>query len=382
MIKISQFSVPCSVYRGGTSRGLFFLKEHLPEDDEVQKKIFLSGVDAYNLSQIDGLGSGTSHTSKAVIISRSSFDDVDVDYTFMQVGIGEEVLDDKGTCGNLMVAVGAFAVDEGLVEAAPSDHYVLVKVFNTNIQKRIEIKVPVENGKAKTNGDYFMPGVTRPGAKNIVDIISPGGGKTGRTLPLDAIFSVRTKTATYQVSFIDIVNPFVFVSSQSFGLTGKEQNSELSTNASLMEELDTIRNEVTVAAGLAQNTEQARIVSPAIPKIGLVAEPQDYMTTSGNRVKKEEIDIVARAVSMGRLHRTFPASGLYNLAAAVLLPNTIPNQLSTKKSSDKAQKVRIGHPDGVVDIRVYLTDDGHDVASVGLERTARRIIKGDLFIPS
>lgn len=377
---MSQHSIPCIVYRGGTSRGLFFHKKDLPENVEQRNRIFLNGIDAYNPSQVNGLGSGTSHTSKVVVISPSTVEGVHVDYTFYQIGIAEEFVDDRGTCGNLMAAVGPFAVDEGLVPVDSSQDYAVVSVFNTNIGKKIKLNVPVVNGKAKVAGDYYMSGLINPGAKIIVDLLTPGGGKTGKTLPLDARYSVSTNLKDYEVSFVDVVNPFIFLSSHDFALRGSEQITELSANLSLMEELDTIRNKMSVAVGMAENEQEAKAKSPSVPKIGIVAEPQDYITSSGKKIKKEEIDIVARMISMGTFHRTFAGSGLYCLAAASILPDTVPNQFLTK-NKEKKQTIRIGHPDGIVEIRVALTDDHKDIASVGLDRTARRIIKGDLFIP-
>lgn len=376
---MSQFSIPCSVYRGGTSRGIFFHEKDLPQDLEERKHIFLNGIDAYNPSQIDGLGSGTSHTSKIVVISPSMQDDIDVDYTFYQVGIGEPIVDSVGTCGNLMSAVGAFAVDEGLVDVSPSDEYCSVSVYNTNIQKRLQIQVPVVHSEAKVSGDYSMPGVVKPGARFSVDILHPGGGSTGQTMPLQAVYRVKTRNGDYSASLIDVVNPLIFLSAEAFGLKGTELISELSANRELLQEMEAIRCEMAVAAGMASTVEQATQEVQNVPKIGLVAEPQDYVTTSGRRISKEEVDIVAKMISMRRFHRTFAASALFSLAAAALLPGTIPNQC-TKDLAGPQRTIRIGHPEGVAEVRVSLTEHAEDVASVGLDRTVRRIIKGDLFI--
>jgi 2-methylaconitate cis-trans-isomerase PrpF len=378
---VPQFSVPCVVYRGGTSRGLFFHHKDLPHDQNLQKIIFLSGIDAYNPSQIDGLGSGTSHTSKVVVIAPSQEPGVDVNYTFVQVGIGEPVADSKGTCGNLMAAVGAFAVDEGLVRVPfAGTGQVVVSVFDTNIRKRLRLTVPVEDGKAKTGGDYLMPGVVRPGAKYSVNILNPGGGKTGQTLPLGATYPLETLAKTYQATFVDIVNPIIFISARSLGLEGTEPNSELGLNQALLAELENIRRAGAVAAGMAENLEAAAL-SQAIPKIALVSEPRDYLTPSNRLIKAEEVDIVAKMLSMGRVHRTFTGSGLYALAAALLLQGTIPNRLGTANPGTQEQLIRIGHAEGVVEVRVSLTKNGKDIASVGMDRSVRRIMKGELFIP-
>ena len=269
---MSQFSVPCSVYRGGTSRGLFFHKNDLPTDVTARNKIFLTGIDAYNLSQINGLGSGTSHTSKVCVISPSTQDGADVDFMFYQVGIGVQVVDEKGTCGNLMSAVGAFSVDEGLVPIGPAEKSVTVSVYNVNIKKILKIQVPVVNGKAQVNGDYQLPGVVKPGAMIRVAILNPGGGKTGETLLFGTKTSIKNQRGAYKVSFVDIINPFVFIAASDVGLNGTEPSSQVSGNKELIEELNLLRDEMAVAAQMANNVEEARIKSGSIPKIAVVAE--------------------------------------------------------------------------------------------------------------
>ncbi|MEH7222634.1 PrpF domain-containing protein [Bacillus sp. JJ1566] len=377
---MSQFSVRCVVYRGGTSRGLFFHEKDLPTNKELQHRIFLEGIDAYNPSQINGLGSGTSHTSKVMVISEPSVEGADLDYTFYQIGIGEAVVDDEGTCGNLMGAIGAFAVDEGLVQTNSNADDITVSAFNKNINKMIKMRVPVSNGKAKVSGDYLMPGIVTPGAKIIVNILSPGGGKTGKTIPIAPKTTVVTQKRSYEASFIDIVNPFVYVAASDFGLSGSEFNSVVGADKELLSELEEIRLQMAVVSGMAKNEEEAKNI-PSIPKIALVASPHDYVTSTGKQIKSEDIDIVAKMISMKKFHRTFAGSGLYNLAATSLLKGTVPNQFSAKKDGSIEQIIRIGHPEGIAEVRVALTEDQGDVASVGLDRTARRILKGDLYIP-
>jgi len=376
-----QFNIPCSVYRGGTSRGLFFHRDDLPIDDQKTREIFLSGIDAYNPSQVDGLGSGTSHTSKIVVISPSTRPNIDIEYTFYQIGIGNDVVDDKGTCGNLMAAVGAFAIDENLVQYSSSTKHVNVSVYNTNVDIKVDINVPVTNKGAEVKGNYLMPGLKRPGSRYIVKILDPGGGKLGTTFPLESVYTLNVEDEEYKISALDVVNPFVHVSSQSIGLSGTEMISDIKDDRYLLDKLDAIRNQTTMALGLAKTIDEAKYKSPAIPKITMVAEPKDYMTTSGEMVRKEDVDIIAKMISMGNVHRTFAASGLYNLAAATLLPGTIPNQLSGTKWTGNERIIRIGHPEGVAKVRVSLTSNGDDVAYVGMDRTARKIIKGKLYIP-
>lgn len=376
---MSQYTIPCAVYRGGTSRGLFFHERDLPSSFREQSHIFLNGIDAYNPSQVDGLGSGTSHTSKVVVIGASDIEGVDVNYTFYQIGIGKEIVDGKGTCGNLMAAAGAFAVDEGYVEIPEDKMEVKVTIYNTNINRILNITVPIKKRKARVSGNYAMPGLVRPGAKYKVRIMNPGGGKTGKTLPIGRRIVIETKQNAYEATFIDVVNPLIYVSSKDLGLLGTELNEELTERKELLEELEEIRCHGAVAAGMVGSIEEAKSTQ-AIPKIALVSEPQDYKTSIGKQIKKYEVDVVAKMLSMGKFHRTFAGSGLYNLAAAVKISDTVPNVNSTV--SREKNTIRIGHPEGIVEVQVALSEDGEEVQYVGLERTARRIIKGDLYVPT
>lgn len=379
---MSQFSVPCSVYRGGTSRGLFFHKKDLPEDSQTRNRIFLEGIDCYNPSQVNGLGGTTSSTSKVCVIAPSTHKGADVDWTFYQLGVAEPVVDEKGTCGNLMAAVGAFTVDEGLVPVDPAAAMTDIFVYNTNIKKVLHMEVPLVNGKAKVSGDYLMPGVVKPGAMFRVSIVNPGGEMTGKLLLLGLKHEVQTEKSSYEVTFADLINPFIFLAAHDVGLTGNEPSSSVAAKQALLDELNLIRDKIAVAAGMAENEQDARLNKPNVPKIAMVAPAQDYVTTGGELIKKEEVDILIKVVSMGKLHRTSPASGLYNLAAATLLHGTVPNQIAGFPQGVKEQMIRIGHPEGVVEVRVTLTDDLKNVEKVGMERTARRIMKGELFIPN
>lgn len=379
--EMTQISIPCSVYRGGTSRGLFFQEKDLPKDKEKRNEVFLYGIDAYNPSQVNGLGGGTSHTSKVVVIDGSEKEAGGIKYTFYQIGIGVPVVDDKGTCGNLMAAVGAYAVNEGLIKVDYNKADINVQVFNTNISKNVIINVPVENGGAKVSGDYLMPGIVTSGAKYSVDIIDPGGAITKKTFPLQPTSTLAIDKKEYEISFVDVVNPFVFIKASTFGLTGNELTFEISKNTTLMKELNRIRDEAAVVLGMVNTRNEASKKTPAVPKIAIVAKAQNYTTTSGKQIKKSEVDIIAKMISMGNVHHTFAGSGLYNLAATTLLLDTIPNDISEVTYKGGNQVIRIGHPDGIAEVRVALTEGHQDVYSVGLERTAREIMKGNIFIP-
>ncbi len=379
---MSQFTIPCVVYRGGTSRGLFFHEKNLPHNEEIRKRIFLKSVGSEDVSHVDGLGGGTSHTSKVVIIDKSNRPGIDILYTFVQLGIGTDTVDYEGTCGNLMAAVGAFAVDEELVHVDPSASEIVITAWSTNVHKKIRINVPLENGLAKVNGDFHISGIKSSGSKYKVDIIDPGGGKTGETLPLGKIGTESVNGISFRYSFLDIVNPFVFVTAEDFSLNGSESNDEVTRSGSVLPSLELIRELVAVKSKLAPSVELARTTYTAIPKIAYVAPPQDYMTSNGKLIRREEIDIIARMISMNKMHRTFAVSGLFNLAAACLLKGTIPYEASTLDKNINEGIVRIGHPEGIAEIHVRKKTCSDLVETVGLERTVRRLMDGRIFVPN
>lgn len=376
-----QSSIPCCIYRGGTSRGLMFHDKDLPIDDAEKNRIFLEGIDAYNLSQVNGIGGSTSSTSKVCVISPPSVEGCHANWTFYQVGTGKAVVDSKGTCGNMMSAVGAFIIDEGLAKTNPNSETATVYVYNTNIKRKLEIKIPLINGRARVSGNYAMPGVLHTGAMIEVAIVHPGGEMTGQQMLLGHTTNISTPRKTYTTTFSDLINPFIFLAGENFGLTGTEQQIEVANNQPIIDELNLIRDKMAVAAGMAINEQDAHDHKPNAPKIAIIAPAQDYRTTSGTLIKKESVDILIKAVSMGKLHRTCPASGLYNLAAVALLENTVANKITGIPPGTKEKMVRIGHPDGIVEVKVKLNENGTAIESVGMERTARRIVKGHLFIP-
>ena len=216
---MAQMRVKASVYRGGTSRGVFFHSDDLPKEKEEQHRIFLNVMDSVNNNQINGLGSGTSHTSKVVVMSPPTVESVHMDYTFYQIGFEHGHVDAHGTCGNLMGAVGAYVVDEGYVDIPEGATSVEVRVFNTNINRVIAMTVPVENGEYAVVGDYDMAGVKQKGGRIEVKMMHPGGSKLGSTMPLGPVHSLQVGNETYEVSVVDIVNPFVYVRAKDLGLT-------------------------------------------------------------------------------------------------------------------------------------------------------------------
>lgn len=379
---MEQFTVPCVVYRGGTSRGLFFHETDLPKDKNIRRSIFIKGIGSEDASHINGLGGGTSHTSKVVIVKKSQRYGIDVDYTFVQLGIGSDIVDYEGTCGNLMAAVGAFAVDENLVTVPIDEKDITISVWSTNIDKKLLIHVPLHMGCAKVLGNYSIPGVKEPGEKYLVNVENPGGGKTGKTLVLTEKAKISIDNSDVEYSFVDIVNPFVYVRSRDLSLTGTELNEEVRRNTTLLNKLEEIREQVAVKSGLSSNLEESKNKYTALPKISYVSKPQDYMTSSGEIISKDKFDILARMISMKKMHRTYAVSGLLNLSGACVLKGTIPNEICSINATGEEQIIRIGHPEGVTSIRVKKNMSHEVIDYVGLDRTARRIMSGELYIPS
>jgi hypothetical protein len=350
------FGIPCIVYRGDTSRGLFF-----HEKDFLERRfwddIFLAALGSPDKREIDGLGGATSHTSKIVVISKK---DEYINYLFAQVGIDEAIVDYKGMCGNLLSAVGPFAIDEGLVEA--KEPKTNVKVLNVNTGKRFEVAVPVKNRKSITQGDYSIAGVQKSGAKIDIKYIEPAGAKTGKLFPTRKRRETLNIKKPIEVSILDVSNPMFFVKAE-------DMNIDLRTwdKKSSIDELNETRDYIACILGFAENLGEASIKSAAIPKIALVQSSKD-----------ENADIISFMLSMGRVHESYTATGAVCIGAASKIPGTIVYELA-KKNGDK---LNILHPSGIMDVEVKIEFNKEiDVKSISMGRTARRLMDGKVYVP-
>lgn len=361
--------IPCEIYRGGTSRGLFFFKDDLPYQFKHLQKILTYIMGTPEAGQIDGLGNAASHGSKAALISKSRSADADIDYHFIQVDVKMPVIDDSGTCGNLIAAAGCFAVDKGLVK--PQGKETTVRVRNTNNNSIIDISLKTDENSSITQGKYQMPGITKSGSPIKIMIRNPGGGILGKTLPLGE----TTAYKNLKISLVDAVNPVVFLNAEDFNLSGTE-NINVLNKKNILNELEDIRSEMSCRVHLAENKAEAANRYPAIPKIAFVGKPEDFKTSLGSIVKACDYDISIRMVSMNKWHNTAAVSALYCLAAATRLKNTIPNKVCRNKEKDI---VRIAHPEGVAEIKVNMKNA--DINYLGMIRTARRIASGVVYVP-
>lgn len=368
--------------RGGTSKGVFFHENHLPADPNTRNRVILEafGSPDPNRRQLDGLGGGVSTTSKVAIIGPSDSPEYDVIYNFGQVAIDRPIVDFKGNCGNISSAVGPFAIDEGLVKAV--EPVTRIRIHQKNTDKLIIAEVPVKDGQFHAEGNYSIAGVPGVHSRITLHFSDPGGSLTGKLFPtgnrLDTI-EIPDHGAV-DITIIDAANPVVLVRAESIGLTGTEIEV-IDADADIKHILERIRCQAAVMIGLADTEEEATQKSQAVPKMALVGPAQPYVTTGGVQVEKADIDLVARIMSMGTLHRSYAVSGGISTAGAAMIPGTIAYDLL----SDAARKrdlLRIGHPGGIIDIGAVIESDGdkyfYKEAAVG--RTARRLMEGYVFI--
>lgn len=292
--------------RGGTSKAVFFHKKDLPEDRSLWEMIFLKVMGSPDLRQIDGMGGAVSTTSKVAVISPSKRDNIDVEYEFFQVGIDRATVDNSSNCGNILAAVGPFAIDEKLVEI--NEPKTRVRVLNINTNKIIEKTIRVKNGKAMVSGDEKIPGVPGTGSKIDMYFEEPGGAITGNLFPTGNkrdVFKI-TGFGDIEVTIIDCANPVVFVRAKDLKLEGTEL-MKINDNEKLLKNIEKIRSISAEKIGLVEKWQDASTMSTAIPKLAIVSEPKDYIDIEGNRLNKESMSICCRAITVGRvLHKAYP----------------------------------------------------------------------------
>jgi 2-methylaconitate cis-trans-isomerase PrpF len=378
-----QVKIPASFWRGGTSRAVFFKEEDLaPYDAPTRDLIILAALgspDPYG-RQVDGLGGGISSLSKVGIIGPGTDSEPDVRFTFGQVDVERPFVDYLGTCGNMSAAIGPFAIDAGWVPAV--EPVTAVRVLSTNTGKHYIAYVPVRDGRAETEGDYTIDGVPGPGARIALEFLDPGGSTGGRVLPTghttDTLGLEDGRRVT--VSLVDAAAPMVFVLAEELGASATELPQDLDVNHALQQLLEDIRARAAVELGMAESVAQAREKVKAIPKIAMVAPPSAYRTTSDAAIGAEQVDLMSRMISMGKTHRTFAGTSSMCLAVAAAIPGTVVHAVARRAL---AERVRIGHPAGIMEIGAKMRQEGDDwrVESVTTQRTARRIMDGVIYVP-
>ncbi len=379
-----QRRVRAVVMRGGTSRAVFFRLGDLPADPEIRDRVILSvygGGDPYG-RQIDGLGGAASVTSKTAIVGPPSMPDADVDYTFGQVSVNMPLIDYGGNCGNILSAVGPFAIEEGLVRA--TDPITTVRIWQTNTRKRMIARVPTAGGVPRVEGDYAIAGVPGTGAMILLEFLNPEGAMTGRLLPTgnptDTLEVAGVGTLT--VSLVDAANPAVFFRPEDLGLTGLETADRVDGDPALLSRVEAVRAHAAVRLGLAATATEATAKSPGVPKVAFVTSPRGYAAADGRAVAPEQIDLVGRIMTMGRLHRAYALTGGICTAVAAQVEGTLVHQAARAAGAGE-RTVRIGHPSGIIEIGadVRCRDGAWAVEKVVTRRTARRLMEGTALIP-
>ncbi|WP_244787559.1 2-methylaconitate cis-trans isomerase PrpF [Cupriavidus pauculus] len=389
-----QIKIPATYLRGGTSKGVFFRLQDLPEvaqtPGSARDKLLLRVIgspDPYG-KQIDGMGAATSSTSKAVIISKSTHPDHDVDYLFGQVSIDQPFVDWSGNCGNLSAAVGPFAVSNGFIDASriPRNGTVVVKIWQANIGKTIVAHVPITDGAVQETGDFELDGVTFPAAEVQLEFMDPaaeegddGGGAmfpTGNVVDDLEVPGVGTLKAT----MINAGIPTIFVNAESIGYTGTELQDAINGDPKALAMFETIRAHGALRMGLIRNIDEAARRQHT-PKVAFVAKPAAYTASSGKTVKAEDVDLLVRALSMGKLHHAMMGTAAVAIGTAAAIPGTLVNLAA---GGGERQAVRFGHPSGTLRVGAQATfaDGQWTVTKAIMSRSARVLMEGWVRVPA
>lgn len=384
-----QMPVKATYMRGGTSKGTFFLLDNLPERCQTAGQArdnFLLRVvgspDPYG-KQIDGLGNGSSSTSKVVILSKSDVADHDVNYLFGQVAIDKPMIDWSGNCGNLTGAVGSFAISNGLVasDKIPENGICEVKIWQQNIQKTIIAHVPITNGQVQETGDFELDGVTFPSAEVKIEFIDPADSD-GDMFPTGNLVDTLSvpEIGDFEVTLINAGIPTIFLKAQDLGFTGTELQKDINSNVEILAKLEKIRAYGAVKMGLIGDIKEAE-TRQHTPKIAWVAPPADYVASSGKTVKASEINLLARAMSMGQLHHAMMGTASVAIGTAGTIVGTLVNQMAGGK---ELTEVRFGHPSGTLLVggQSELIDGKWQAKKVSMSRSARRLMDGVVFVPA
>ncbi len=383
---MKQIKLRAVFMRGGTSNAIVFRAQDLPRERARWDAIFLAAIGSPdpNGRQLDGMGGGVSSLSKVCVVGPPSRPDADVDYTFAQVAVADAVVDYSANCGNMSSAMGPFAVDEGLVPA--SGDTAVVRIHNTNTNKIIVARFPLDDGLAAVDGELALPGVAGPGAPIRLEFLDPGGAVTGKLLPtgaasetLEALDALGLGRLT--VSLVDAANPCVFVPAEALGASGDEMPDALSADRDLLDKLEAIRRAASVRMGIAATPEQAGRVA-SVPKVALVSGPRAAKTLSGGSMAAADMDVTVRMLSMGQPHRAVPLTGSLCLAVAARIEGSVVNR-AARAPAASGDDIRIAQPSGLTVVAAEVRDEGGWVAdSAVVYRTARRLMEGAVLVPA
>ena len=383
-----QIKVPATYMRGGTSKGVFFNLTDLPAPAQVAGEArdslllrVIGSPDPYG-KQTDGMGGATSSTSKTVILSKSEQPDHDVDYLFGQVAIDKAFVDWSGNCGNLTSAVGAFAISNGLVDKGrvPDNGIAIVRVWQANIKKSILVHVPMTNGEVQETGDFELDGVTFPAAEVKLEFIDPADGDgalfpTGNVVDDLEVPGVGTLKAT----MINAGIPTIFINAADIGYTGTELQGDINSDNAALTMLESIRAHGAVKMGLINNINEAQ-ARQHTPKVAFVAAPHDYISSSGKQVNASDIDLLVRAMSMGKLHHAMMGTAAVAIGTAAAIEGTLVNVAA---GGGAINEVNFGHPSGTLKVgaEAVVTNGQWQVSKASMSRSARVLMEGWVRAP-
>lgn len=391
MAHLSQVKIPATYMRGGTSKGVFFRLQDLPERCQVpgqaRDKLFMRVIgspDPY-AAQIDGMGGATSSTSKCVILSKSSQPEHDVDYLYGQVSIDKAFVDWSGNCGNLSTAAGAFAIHAGLVDPAriPENGTCVVRIWQANIQKTIIAHVPVTGGQVQETGDFELDGVTFPAAEIVLEFLDPSddGEEGGSMFPTGNLVDDLEVPGigTFKATMITAGIPTIFVNAEDIGYQGTELREAINGDPAQLARFEQIRIAGALRMGLIKTAEEAA-TRQHTPKIAFVSPSKDYRTSSGKDVKAGEVDLLVRALSMGKLHHAMMGTCAVAIGTAAAIPGTLVNLAA---GGGEREAVRFGHPSGTLRVgaQAKLVSGQWTVTKAVMSRSARILMEGWVRVP-
>ena len=355
-MRIAKHTLPVSILRGGTSKGVYILETDLPANKEEWEPILLRLMGSPDKKQIDGLGGSQSVTSKVAIIKRSDRDDADVDYTFAQVSVDKPLVSYKGNCGNISSGVGPFAIEKRLIEA--KGEITPVRIYNTNTDKIIVADVVTKDGQVVYAGDFYIAGVPGTASPIKLKFVEPAGTLGKGLLPTGNAVDILEVPGygNIEVSIVDAANPLVFVKAKDLGLSGAELPEDLNADAQKLDLLEAVRGLAAVKLGLIEDYTRSAWETPGIPKMTFVAEPAAYTTAEGKELVAGDVDLLSRMMSMQKTHPSYAMTGAMCTAAAAVVPGSVVNQVLSPNAD--TQFIRIGHPSGVLECGVDYEENG------------------------
>jgi len=387
-----QIKIPATYMRGGTSKGVFFKLDDLPEAAQqagrVRDQLLLRVIgspDPY-AKQIDGMGGATSSTSKTVILAKSQQPEHDVDYLFGQVSIDQPFVDWSGNCGNLTAAVGSFAISNGLVDAAriPENGICTVRIWQVNIQKTIIAHVPITQGQVQETGDFELDGVTFPAAEVQIEFLDPAddGEDGGAMFPTGNLVDTLEvpEIGRFQATFINAGIPTIFLNAEDIGYTGSELQDAINGDAKALARFETIRAYGAKQMGLIQDISEAASRQHT-PKIAFVSKPKQYVSSSGKTITEQDTDLLVRALSMGKLHHAMMGTAAVAIGTAAAIPGTLVNLAA---GGGAREAVRFGHPSGTLRVGAQAIQEKGQwvVKKAVMSRSARVLMEGWVRIPA